>query len=54
MKKLCFILAAIMLLTYSTSAQTVKLSLQNANTNTNVDGNVINKGDDFLVTVMAD
>jgi hypothetical protein len=54
MKKLCFILAAILLLTYSTSAQTVKLSLQNANTNTNVNGNVINKGDEFIVTVMAD
>lgn len=54
MKKLCFILAAILLLTYSTSAQTVKLSLQNANTNTNVNGTVINKGDEFLVTVMAD
>lgn len=54
MKKLCFILAAILLLTYSTSAQTVKLSLQNANTNTNVNGTVINKGDEFIVTVMAD
>ena len=54
MKKLWFALAAILLLTYSTSAQTVKLSLQNANTNTNVNGNVINKGDEFLVTVMAD
>jgi hypothetical protein len=54
MKKLCFILAAILLLTYNTSAQTVKLSLQNANTNTNVNGAVINKGDEFLVTVMAD
>jgi hypothetical protein len=54
MKKLLFILAAILLLTYSTSAQTVKLSLQNANTNTNVNGNVINKGDEFVVTVMAD
>jgi hypothetical protein len=54
MKKLCFILSAILLLTYSTSAQTVKLSLQNANTNTNVNGAVINKGDEFLVTVMAD
>ena len=54
MKKLFFTLAAILLLTYSTSAQTVKLSLQNANTNTNVNGAVINKGDEFLVTVMAD
>lgn len=54
MKKLWFALAAILLLTYSTSAQTVKISLQNANTNTNVNGNVINKGDEFLVTVMAD
>ena len=54
MKKLWFALAAILLLTYSTSAQTVKLSLQNANTNTNVNGAVINKGDEFLVTVMAD
>jgi hypothetical protein len=54
MKKLLFILAAILLLTYSTSAQTVKLSLQNANTNVNVNGNVINKGDEFVVTVMAD
>jgi hypothetical protein len=54
MKKLWFALAAILLLTYSTSAQTVKISLQNENTNTNIDGNVINKGDEFLVTVMAD
>jgi hypothetical protein len=54
MKKLWFALAAILLLTYSTSAQTVKLSLQNANTNTNVNGTVINKGDEFVVTVMAD
>ena len=54
MKKLWLALAAILLLTYSTSAQTVKLSLQNANTNTNVNGAVINKGDEFLVTVMAD
>lgn len=54
MKKLCFILVAILLCTYSISAQTVKLSLQNANTNTNVNGAVINKGDEFLVTVMAD
>lgn len=54
MKKLWFALAAILLLTYSTSAQTVKLSLQNANTNTNVNGTVINKGDEFFVTVMAD
>ncbi len=54
MKKLCVFLAAILLCTYSIFAQTVKLSLQNANTNTNVNGAVINKGDEFLVTVMGD
>lgn len=54
MKKLLLIVQFIALLTGHSYAQTVKLSLQNANTNTNVDGNVINKGDEFLVTVMAD
>lgn len=54
MKKLLLIFQFIALLTGHSYAQTVKLSLQNANTNTNVDGNVINKGDEFLVTVMAD
>ena len=54
MKKLLLIVQFIIALTGHSYAQTVKLSLQNANTNTNVDGNVINKGDDFLVTVMAD
>jgi hypothetical protein len=54
MKKLLLIVQFICALTGHSYAQTVKLSLQNANTNTNVDGNVINKGDDFLVTVMAD
>ena len=53
MKKLFFAIA-FLLCTCSISAQTVKLSLQNANTNTNVNGAVINKGDEFLVTVMAD
>ena len=54
MKKLLLIVQFIIALTGHSYAQTVKLSLQNANTNTNVDGNVINKGDEFLVTVMAD
>jgi hypothetical protein len=54
MKKLLLIVQFIIALTGHSYAQTVKLSLQNANTNTNIDGNVINKGDDFLVTVMAD
>ena len=54
MKKLLLIVQFICALTGHSYAQTVKLSLQNANTNTNVDGNVINKGDEFIVTVMAD
>lgn len=35
-------------------AQTVKLSLQNDKTSINTNGAVINKGDEFIVTVMAD
>ena len=54
MKKLLLIVQFILLLTGHSYAQTVKLSLQNANTNTNVNGAVINKGDEFLVTVMGD
>jgi hypothetical protein len=54
MKKLLLIVQFFALLTGHSYAQTVKLSLQNANTNTNINGNVINKGDEFLVTVMAD
>ena len=54
MKKLLLIVQFFALLTGHSYAQTVKLSLQNANTNTNVNGAVINKGDEFLVTVMAD
>lgn len=54
MKKLLLIVQFIALLTGHSYAQTVKLSLQNANTNTNVNGTVINKGDEFIVTVMAD
>lgn len=54
MKKLFLIVQFFALLTGHSYAQTVKLSLQNANTNTNVNGAVINKGDEFIVTVMAD
>jgi hypothetical protein len=54
MKKLLLIVQFILLLTGHSYAQTVKLSLQNANTNTNINGAVINKGDEFIVTVMAD
>jgi hypothetical protein len=54
MKKLLLIVQFICALTGHSYAQTVKLSLQNANTNTNVNGTVINKGDEFIVTVMAD
>ncbi len=54
MKKLLLIVQFFALLTGHSYAQTVKLSLQNANTNTNVNGTVINKGDEFIVTVMAD
>ena len=54
MKKVLLIVQFICLLTGHSYAQTVKLSLQNANTNTNVNGTVINKGDEFIVTVMAD
>lgn len=54
MKKLLLIVQFICALTGHSYAQTVKLSLQNANTNTNINGGAINKGDEFLVTVMAD
>ncbi len=54
MKKLLLIVQFFVLLTGHSYAQTVKLSLQNANTNTNINGTVINKGDEFIVTVMAD
>lgn len=54
MKKLLLIVQFFALLTGHSYAQTVKLSLQNANTNTNINGGAINKGDEFLVTVMAD
>jgi hypothetical protein len=54
MKNILLFVTFLCLFVTQSYAQTVKLSLQNANTNTNVDGNVINKGDDFLVTVMAD
>lgn len=54
MKNLLLFVTFLYLFVTQSYAQTVKLSLQNANTNTNVDGNVINKGDDFFVTVMAD
>jgi hypothetical protein len=54
MKNILLFVTFLCLFVTQSYAQTVKLSLQNANTNTNVDGNVINKGDEFLVTVMAD
>jgi hypothetical protein len=54
MKNILLFVIFLCLFVTQSYAQTVKLSLQNANTNTNVDGNVINKGDEFLVTVMAD
>jgi len=54
MKNILLFVTFLCLFVTQSYAQTVKLSLQNANTNTNIDGNVINKGDDFLVTVMAD
>lgn len=54
MKKLLLFVLFFIALTGHSYAQTVKLSLQNANTNTNVNGTVINKGDEFIVTVMAD
>ena len=54
MKNLLLFVTFLCLFVTQSYAQTVKLSLQNANTNTNVNGAVINKGDEFLVTVMAD
>lgn len=54
MKKVFLALVFLLCICSISAAQTVKLSLQNANTNTNVNGAVINKGDEFLVTVMAD
>jgi hypothetical protein len=54
MKNLLLFVTFLCLFVTQSYAQTVKLSLQNENTNTNINGAVINKGDEFIVTVMAD
>ena len=53
MKKLLLVTFLCVLVT-NVYAQTIKLSLQNERTSINTIGAVINKGDEFIVTVMAD
>jgi hypothetical protein len=53
MRKL-FLFLGIILLSVASSAQTLKLKLTNSQTNTNVNGSVINKGDEFEVVVSVD
>lgn len=48
------LILAILLLSQIAKAQTIKLYFQNDTTNTNLDGQVINKGDTFDVFVYAD
>lgn len=48
------LILAILLLSQIAKAQTIKLYFQNDTTNTNLDGQVINKGDTFDVIVYAD
>ena len=45
---------ALLLISLSANSQTIKLAFQNDTTNTNVNGQVINKGDIFDVVVNAD
>jgi len=54
MKKPLLFVTIFLIFVTSSYAQTIKLSLQNDKTNTNTVGTVINKGDEFVVTVMAD
>lgn len=53
MRKL-FLLSALVLLGMSSFAQTLKFKLTNAQTNTNINGGAINKGDEFEVVVWVD
>lgn len=48
------LIIAILLLSQIAKAQTIKLYFQNDSTNTNINGQVINKGDTFDVVVYAD
>lgn len=48
------LILAILLLSQIAKAQTIKLYFQNDSTNTNINGQVINKGDTFDVVVYAD
>ena len=45
---------ALLLISLSANSQTIKLYFQNDSTNTNIQGNVINKGDTFDVIVYGD
>lgn len=45
---------ALLLISISANSQTIKLYFANDSTNTNIDGNVINKGDTFDVVVYGD
>jgi hypothetical protein len=48
------LILALLLLSQIAKAQTIKLYFDNDTTNTNVNGQVINKGDTFIVPVYAD
>lgn len=54
MKKLLLFVTIVFTFCYSSTAQVMKFYFPNAPTNTNVAGNVINKGDTFDVLVYAD
>jgi len=54
MKKLIFIVAILIALCDTLSAQNIRLKLHNDSTNVNLADEPINKGDEFLVTVKAD